>query len=382
MNVSEALGRIDWNFPRAGTDAGSVHSVHWFPGNFIPQIPMAFIEALSKPGDLVFDPFGGSGTTAIEAARLGRRAILSDRISACTLIGRAKLEIQAVGLNRNIKSEILASLTWRHQCLSESFGSNGEGSDARLSRWFAPLTLSQLRYLWKLIESQSNHAARHVLTLLFSDVLFACASPGKALTSTGKRRRHHWGWVADNVYPKKFVEHDAVDLFEARLASVPECTLIGHSGEILVVQQDARCLALAPRSVDLVVTSPPYIGVIDYTRANRLLYVWMQWPLLRERNEEIGARFKRRRRGAVDEYIEEMRLCWNEIFRVLRTGGYCAIIIGESRRFPGAVDRTLDDLSKLMSQVWGPVKRTSTRRRVSDRAANQAIEYLHVFRKP
>jgi hypothetical protein len=185
MNVPESLNRIDWNFPRSGTYVRSVHSSHWFPGNFISQIPTAFIEVLSKPNDLVFDPFSGSGTTAIEAARLGRRAIMSDRISACVMIGRGKLMIQQAGLSRRLKSEILAECTWHQQCRSNQLGSHGEGGDPGLALWFTDGTLSQLRFLWQLVEQQSDVSSRHILTLLFSDVLFACASPGVALTSTG-----------------------------------------------------------------------------------------------------------------------------------------------------------------------------------------------------
>jgi hypothetical protein len=382
MNVSEVLGRIDWNFPRAGTAGRSVHSVHWFPGNFIPQIPIAFIQALSKPGDLILDPFGGGGTTAIEAVRLGRNAILSDRISACVCISQAKLDLQVIGLDRETKSKILAPLTWRHECHSTLFGTSGEGSDPSLAHWFAPGTLSQLRFLWQQIERQSRLPVRRILTLLFSDVLFACASPGRAVTSTGKRRRHHWGWVADNVYPVRSVEHDAIEFFETRLASLPEVLQSVEHGSALVIQQDAKQLAISPGSVDLIVTSPPYVSVIDYARANRLLYSWMNWPLEDDRHSEIGARYKRRRRNAVDEYVEDMQSCWEEMHRVLRPGGYCAIVIGESRRFTGTVDRTISDLSQLMRPVWGPITRTSTRRRVSDREAKQAFEYLYVFHKP
>ena len=139
MKVTEILDRIDWNFPGAGTDFPSVTLLmHWFPGNFIPQIPTAFIQALSKPGDLVFDPFGGSGTTAVEAVRLGRKAILSDCVIACVLISAGKLAVQATGLDRHSKASILRALTWRHHCRSDRSGTNGQGSDPSLSDWFAP----------------------------------------------------------------------------------------------------------------------------------------------------------------------------------------------------------------------------------------------------
>jgi hypothetical protein len=382
MKVFEALDRIDWNFPRAGTSVKSVHSLHWFPGNFIPQIPIALIQVLSKPGDVVFDPFGGSGTTAVEAIRLGRRAVLSDRVSACALIAQAKLDIQTVGISHSTRSDLLVALTWRHQCHSNSIGVRGEGSDPSLANWFAAGTLSQLRFLWQLIERQANPIVQRILVLLFSDVLFACASPGRAATSSGKRRRHHWGWVADNVLPRAPVEHDAIGLFEAKLANLPEPTSANLHSDFLVVQQDARQLSLRDNSVDLVVTSPPYVSVIDYTKANRLLYLWLNWSFDDERGDEIGARYRRRRLSAADEYVSDMRSCWKELSRVLRPGGHCAIVIGESRSFIGAVDRTMSDLSCLLLPIWGPTSRTPSRRRVSDRNAHQAIEYLYVFKKP
>src|SRR5207302_5839264 len=70
--------RVDWNFPGATTPQRTVHSLHWFPGNFIPQIPEYLIRLLSSPGDLVADPFVGSGTTAVEALLLGRRSSVAD----------------------------------------------------------------------------------------------------------------------------------------------------------------------------------------------------------------------------------------------------------------------------------------------------------------
>ena len=70
-DVVRGLAGVDWNFPRAGTLRGTVHALHWFPGNFIPQIPAHLIQLLSRPGDLVLDPFCGSGTTGAEACRTG-----------------------------------------------------------------------------------------------------------------------------------------------------------------------------------------------------------------------------------------------------------------------------------------------------------------------
>ena len=383
MSVLSDISRLDdinWDFPRAGTTPGSTHSIHWFPGNFIPQIPAALVQVLSHRADLVLDPFGGSGTTAVEAARLGRRAISSDLIAASYIISDAKLAILRGALNRRLLSQILGVLTFEQQCRSDAPGRNGEGTERALSYWYSEDTLRQLHYLWSLVEVQTPDA-RRVLKAIFSDVLFDCASTAGSMTRTGKRRRHHWGWIADNVRPKNLVEHNAIELFRHRLATLGKHLAHPIEHTAIVIRQDARCLAIRNSSIDLVVTSPPYIGVIDYTRANRLLYEWMGWPMDADRRGEIGARFRRQRRNVVSEYLEDMRAARNEIFRVLRSGAYCALVIGESKKFPATVDQVLANFREIFRPAWGPKARHPTRRRVSERAARDPVEFVCVFQK-
>lgn len=372
------LDRIDWNFPQAGTATGSIHKAHWFPGNFISQIPAALIEVLSNPGDVVLDPFGGSGTTVLEAARLGRRSIYADAVSACVLITQAKIAAATDGIAPATLIQIEHALTWDHACYSNEVGQQGEGSDPALEKWYHPQTLAQLRYIWQLVEQQIG-AERRTLSLLFSDLLFSCASTGGSLTKTGKLRRHHWGWIADNVIPRQLVRHDAVAGFRNRLRSLPAPTAVEYAP--IVLHGGAQSLDIPPQSVDLIVTSPPYVGVIDYVKANRLLYLWMNWPFDEERAAEIGARYKRRRPLVVAEYLQEMAGCWHEFHRVLKPGGAAAIVIGESRAFPGTCERTIADLDALMPVTWGPIKRIPTRRRVTDRAAREALELVLVAEK-
>ena len=51
-------------------NSGVHHAGYW--GNFVPQIPQQLIRRYTRKGDLVIDPFLGSGTTLIECRRLGR----------------------------------------------------------------------------------------------------------------------------------------------------------------------------------------------------------------------------------------------------------------------------------------------------------------------
>lgn len=75
--VKARLHSIDWDFTNEDTSY-LTHDVHPYPAKFIPQFPGNLIANLSFRGDLVLDPFGGSGTTALEAIRMGRRALCID----------------------------------------------------------------------------------------------------------------------------------------------------------------------------------------------------------------------------------------------------------------------------------------------------------------
>jgi len=56
----------------------ATHGLYWYPARFIPHVVRYFIENYTKTGDLVFDPFAGSGTVAIEAEITGRNYIVWD----------------------------------------------------------------------------------------------------------------------------------------------------------------------------------------------------------------------------------------------------------------------------------------------------------------
>lgn len=120
---------------------------------------------------MVFDPFAGSGTTGVEAVRLGRNAVVSDRLSVSRLIAEAKVTLITSGMDVKALREVKAALTFDQQCRSNQYGSKGEGLDSALVDWYAADTLAQLRFLWRLIETLPIRA-RKVLIAVFSDVLF------------------------------------------------------------------------------------------------------------------------------------------------------------------------------------------------------------------
>ena len=70
-------------------DAHSIHEIS-YRACFKPQLPRFFIERLTAPGDIVYDPFSGRGTTVLEAGLLGRRVIANDINPLSALLSRPR----------------------------------------------------------------------------------------------------------------------------------------------------------------------------------------------------------------------------------------------------------------------------------------------------
>lgn len=384
VEILSQLDRVDWNLPGASTDRETVHSLHWFPGNFIPQIPAYLVQLLTDSGDLVVDPYCGSGTTSIEAAALGRNVWQSDIVRACVTVarGKAAFVLSEQSTVRSQLREIATGLVWDSVLRTNEGGKSGEGTDPRLHDWLHPDTHGQLRYLWSRVESHPDERMREILLTLFSDTLFACGSPGKATTRSGLKRRHHWGWIADNVRPTKLEPHNAIELFRSRLqhaSQLPGRTVAG--ADITTRIENAESLSLDTGTADVVITSPPYLGMIDYTLANRLTYLWMGWSLDADRGVEVGARCRRNRKGASSDYMRSISRAAREIARVLKPGRYCALVIGNSRKFPDASIEVIGSYKECLELLWGPTPRVPTRRRVSERRGSEPTEYICLFRR-
>ena len=382
--IIRALKRVDWDFPGATTLEQTVHSLHRFPGNFIPQIPAYLVQLLSSEGGLIFDPFCGSGTTGVEAAILGRRVWQIDANRVSVLVSEGKIAALAEPKTRTEVSRLVQEFFWILPNYRTSDNDRVEGSNAELRRWFEPDTLAQLRNIWNLVSSIRHIGTRTLLATLFSDTLFACASTAQAITSGGTARRHHWGWIADNVRPKRLHWHNAERMFHERLVRAYTVVLTQptiSTSDVVIKRHDIRTLTAPESVVDLVVTSPPYLGMIDYALANRLTYLWFDWPMDEDRQIEIGARFRRNRLNAEDEYLESIDVAAKQITHVLKPGGFCAIVIGSSRKFPGMSERVVDQFSQHLKPIIPSIKRSSSRRRVSDRKGSQFHELVCVFRK-
>jgi len=287
-----------------------VHRLHPYLGKFVPQLVEVFLKRYAKPGQLVWDPFAGSGTTLVEANAFGARAAGCDVSAFNCLLMRAKTGAYE-------SSDLLADVVR----LSE-----GGSAKARIPKspylraWFAPRSLTELvsfrsridgtayPELWKVVLSRAARSAR----LARHDDLDFPAEPVAAEYFCHKHRRVCRPVGEADKFLRRYVR-DAVQ-------RVQEFADVRSREQVSVIHADAR-LHDPPGPVDLVLTSPPYPGLIDYHEQHAYAYELL--GLERRDAEEIG-------RG-VKGYCEDLAAVFSRARRSLRRGGKIVIVVNDRR---------------------------------------------------
>lgn len=390
--LKKKFHEINWNFHDALTNY-SLHKFHWYPGSSIPQIPAYLIELFSKRDDVIFDPFCGSGTTLVEALRLGRKAIGLDNNDIALLISGAKTSFIAPKLLDKYYKDFSSRVQ------DASFQLNFNGPDAilfkqtysanvkELKKWFHPKTFQDALLLWNLI-MQEKGSFQSLLIMIFSGLQKKFSKPHK-----------HWGYIADNVayHEKSYV--DAIGLFlNAFKGYIFEVTkfldnprmknysIAELNKRVKLFKSNVYAKINIPKeSVDLIVTSPPYANVTDYIRSQRLSFYWLGLDM-EDKHHEIGARWKRSRNSAIQDYLLEMDTVLVSIIRTLKPGGFFCMTIGESeskkREFDVVKNLKLNIVSKGLTIFSDEIYRTPINQRVrAQKEGNVLTENIIVFQK-
>jgi len=288
-----------------------VHRLHPYLGKFVPQLVEVFLRRYAQPGDLVWDPFAGSGTTLVEANAFGARAAGCDISAFNCLLTRVKTaEYEPAKLLGDV---VQLAHGGRPEPRPEASAYVGE--------WYAPRALTELLAfrdriaataypdLWRVVLSRAARSAR----LARHDDLDFPAEPVRFEYFCHKHRR-----VCRPVgEAEKFLRRYVRDVVQR----VHEFATIRRSSDAAVFHEDARELD-PPGPVDLVVTSPPYPGLIDYHEQHAYAFEFL--GLERRDHAEIG-------RG-VRDYCEAVAAVLRRAGTALRPGGRMVIVVNDRRQ--------------------------------------------------
>lgn len=316
-----------------------------------PGIALAAMQDASRP-ITVLDPMMGSGTVLALAQAQGHRAIGVDIDPLAVLI--TKVWTTGVDKPRVVRkgNEVLARARRIFKSITPGTA-YPEGSDdetrAFTRYWFDDYARRQLTALAQCITRISDEATRDVLWCAFSRLIITKQAGASLAMDLSHSRPHRTFTCAPEKPFKKYtsaIERVLTNCADASADTLGATALTG----------DARRLPIDDGTIDLVLTSPPYLNAIDYFRCSKFSLIWMGYSIaalrqlratsvgtergLEQRNGadveavvdelKLPATFKGRHAAILRRYIDDMQRSTNEVARVLRSGGRAVYVVGEN----------------------------------------------------
>ncbi len=383
---------LDWAFSEENTSYLS-HDIHPYPAKFPPQLPAQIIKLLSSKGELVWDPFGGSGTTALEALLSDRNSISTDVNPIGSIIGRAKTAAlcseDEIELNRFIgRLEYFAkNVTALGDYLEEHRLELGEEIPAipNIEKWFNASVVCELAFIKHLIKSELRRD---------STINIARASLSKIITRVSNQESETtYRSVARDVSLGEAITIFLKDLKTNYIRIKALSNLIGYRKcrfLTLDVMQPVvgKDMPIEKEEVDLIVTSPPYPNAFDYHLYHRFRIFWLDGNPVDVGKVEIGSHLKyQRSKKNFTQFEEEMEPVLSNCLHSLKSGRFAVFILGNAV-FDGVEYKTAERIAALAQKIGfeyvGIVDRPlpETKRSVKSWARRATTEQILLLRKP
>jgi len=310
----QILDKIDWDF-KDFTTQYLTHKFHSYPARFIPQIPLTFIKLFTKEGETVLDPMCGCGTTLVEAFLNNRNSIGNDFNPLATLISKVKVTLIPDAEFRYLKNKLQKMKRYLDLDYKRIDKRLGSLPNRKISRIFNRVVISKLEVIREtLLEIKEGGGHEDIYDLgrvALSSTIWSLVENGGGLD-------------VDDLFLKK------INSMEKELKKMAK--IVKNPPKVKIITGDARKLEVESDSVDLIVTSPPYVNALDYYRVHMYNMLWLGMDFDLFRKHEIGAHshFIYNRFRLLSEYLGDMLRAMIEMNRVLKNGKLCVIVVGNS----------------------------------------------------
>src|SRR5258706_9809810 len=243
--------------------ASSIHEVS-YRACFKPQLPAYFIERMSAPGDVIYDPFSGRGTTAIEAALHGRRVIANDINPLSAILTRPRLEIPAleaietrlaqIPMLKNTSTKTDLSMFYHRDTVREIVSlrdylrkKHAHSSEDAIDRWIRMVATNRL----------TGHSKGFFSVYTLPPNQAASADNQIKINRKLKQRPEYRDTRALILKKSRQLQSklDATQKLRLRAAAASALFLTGAA---------AATPQIPDGSVQLTVTSPPFLDVVHY----------------------------------------------------------------------------------------------------------------------
>ena len=328
-------------------------SVHPFPARMAPGLALDVIAECQSPLRIL-DPMSGSGTVLAVARSKGHPAIGVDLDPLAVLMSRVWTTAMDVRAAQDTASVVLqhARRVFKSLPTRDAYPKNADTETRQFTRyWFDDYARRQLTSLAIAIERTRDTVIRDALWCAFSRLIISKQSGASLAMDLSHSRPHRKFRRAPTKPFRKFLS--AVDRVTMNCI---DDNLQPSSPAAQVYEGDARHLELEDGSIDLVITSPPYLNAIDYLRCSKFSLVWMGHTigdLRRLRSATVGTevgldarddreilrimadlklhpQLQARQEAMLVRYIKDMQRAVAETSRVLVRDGKAVYVVGEN----------------------------------------------------
>ncbi len=292
-----------------------LHYVVSYRGSYKPELPEFFIRKYSSTGDTILDPFGGRATTLLQANIMKRRAIHNDINPISALIARAKSRpVSLTDIEQRLHTLKLAG----HVVL------NG---DSDLQAFYHKKTLTELINLKhellrnpdpvnefiRLIALSRLHGHSNGFFSVYTFPMISIPLHRQKRINTQRNQKPEYREIIPRIIKKaRRVLHNN------NLSTV---TAWGAKNTILT--DDSQNLShIQTASVDLIVTSPPFLAYVDYIHDN-----WLKCWFLGVDPESLKDKIVQT--TDLNEWKSFIHGSLKEMGRVLKTGKYAVVEVGD-----------------------------------------------------
>ena len=318
----------DWS-GSALKDESTLHQLSPYIGKLKSSIAASLVRQFTHKGDLVYDPFSGSGTVALESWTAGRRVVANDLSPYAHLLTRAKL-FPCPSLEVAIGNIDLASI--------EATKVKDDIDLRKVPHWvrqfFHPETLREtLAWVTVLKRRRSWFLLTSLLGILHHQRPGFLSFPCSHTVPYLRRKK-----FPRSLYPELYRYRSLRDRLEAKVTRAFRRT---PDFDFEVTRacfcKDAGVLT-PPERVDAIITSPPYMRLLDYARDNRLRLWFLGTDDWRSLDRIVSPR--------QPSFLDLMRRCFTKWKTVLKPNHCCVLVVGDAFGRSSA-----EDLPDLVSRI-------------------------------
>jgi site-specific DNA-methyltransferase (adenine-specific) len=337
------------------SDSDSFHSLCSYLGAFPPSLANYFIKYFTNEKDLVFDPFSGRGTTILESRILNRKSVGSDLNPIALALSKAKSH------NLDIKDILKRIEELESNYDYALFLPEAQAQSDEIHLIFHPSTLSELCYLKAILLKSENKVDQFLIGAILG------------IMHGGERKDGTSGYLSISMpntfsmspeYVRRFVQTNELNRFYRNvfenLRDKTERVFKKHTSpkiEAFITECDAKELSYSTDlkkfqgKVDLLLTSPPYLGIVNYAKQN-----WIRSWFLDSDPIEISQKLDDDLN--INQWVKFSKTTLTEFKKMLKPNGVGVFVIGDVAKSKTSVIPLAREFAmmvrenKLFKNVW------------------------------